>query len=56
MKVLSGRGEIDLERELHNVYRMFLEGQARLVTLKGVNEPFIPPFHVLTLCVYTGDR
>jgi Ras GTPase-activating protein 3 len=35
MQVLSGRGGIDLERELHKVYCMFLEGQASLVRLKG---------------------
>ena len=36
MQVLSDRGDIDLERELNNVYLMFLEGQASLVKLKGI--------------------
>ena len=37
MQVLSGGSDIDLERELNKVYRMFLEGQANLVRLKGIH-------------------
>lgn len=33
--MLGSREDIDLERELHCVYRMFLEGQAKLLSLKG---------------------
>ena len=37
VQILAGRGHIELERELHKVYRMFLEGQASLVKLKGLS-------------------
>ena len=36
MQILSSHRGIDLERELHKVYRMFLDGQNSLVKLKGV--------------------
>ena len=35
MQILSVGGDIDMERELNKVYRMFLQGQAHLVRLKG---------------------
>jgi Ras GTPase-activating protein 3 len=34
MQILSVGGDIDMERELNKVYRMFLQGQAHLVRLK----------------------
>lgn len=36
MQILSSHRGIDLERELHKVYRMFLDGQNSLVKLKGM--------------------
>ena len=34
--MLAHQGDIDLERELHRTYRMFLEGQAALMSHKGL--------------------
>ena len=33
--MLAHREDIDLERELHRTYKMFLEGQAALISHKG---------------------
>lgn len=33
--MLAERGDIDLERELHMVYKMFCTSQAKLVAMKG---------------------
>lgn len=33
--MLAHREDIDLERELHRTYKMFLEGQAALLSHKG---------------------
>ena len=35
IKMLAEREDIDLERELHRVYKMFCTNQAKLVAMKG---------------------
>ena len=35
VKLLGQREDIGLERELHKIYRMFLDGQTNLLRLKG---------------------
>lgn len=35
VRMLAHREDIDLERELHRTYKMFLEGQAALISHKG---------------------
>lgn len=35
VRMLGYREDIDLERELHNVYKMYLAGQTTLVKMKG---------------------
>jgi len=35
VRMLGRQEDIDLERELHVIYRMFLEGLACLIKLKG---------------------
>ncbi len=35
VRMLAHREDIDLERELHRTYKMFLEGQAALMSHKG---------------------
>ena len=36
IKMLSEREDIDLERELHKVYKMFCANQAKLIKMKGI--------------------
>lgn len=36
IKMLAKREDIDLERELHMVYKMFCTNQAKLIAMKGV--------------------
>ena len=33
--MLAQQENIDLERELHNVYKMFCENQTKLIAMKG---------------------
>ena len=35
VRMLAHREDIDLERELHRTYKMFLEGQTALLSHKG---------------------
>ncbi len=39
IKMLSQREDIDLEKELHKVYKMFEENQAKLISMKGRGDP-----------------
>ena len=36
IKMLAEREDIDLERALHTVYKMFCNNQAKLIALKGL--------------------
>lgn len=36
IKMLAEREDIDLERELHKVFKMFCNNQAKLIAMKGI--------------------